>query len=157
MTLIGAAVLYLKGLVFLSGCVVTSDDFSRVCVSLSCFLSELGCGAVTATLGLSIPHLSVQYGVPCADLGIVLTLSGLGYFAGVNICSKLLDKHSSWHVNIPIFWLVCISAYVGGLPCFALLYMNNLWAVKALVFIQVLHCAVCLVEKADVLHEIALG
>jgi predicted MFS family arabinose efflux permease len=116
---------------------VTSDDFSRVCISLSCFLSELGCGAVTATLGMNIPYLSAEYGVPCADLGIVLTLSGLGYFTGVNIASKLLDVHSSWHLNIPLFWLVCIAAWVGGLPCYALLVVNNLWVVKALVFLQV--------------------
>lgn len=97
---------------------------------------------MTATLGLSIPHLSEQYGVPCADLGIVLTLSGLGYFAGVNISSKLLDKHSSWYLGISIFWLVCMAAWVGGLTCFALVYVDNLWAVKVLVFIQVsLHVA----------------
>jgi MFS family permease len=100
------------------------------------FSTQLGCGAVDATLGMFIPFLSYEFGVPCADLGIVLTLSGLGYYCGVMVNSKINNRSDPWFLDVPMIWLLVASAWISGLACFALIVASNLWLIKALVFVQ---------------------
>ena len=121
----------------LAGCVITSDDFSRICVSLSCYCAQLGCGSVTAMLGICIPFFAAKFDVQCTDLAILLTLSGLGYFTGVQIVSKMLDPKDHFHSSLSSFALLSCSALTAGAVAFLLLIAENLWVVKGFIFIQV--------------------
>ena len=120
-----------------TGCVVTADDFSRICVAASCYAAQLGCGSVTASLGLCIPFYAAKFDVACTDLGILLTLSGMGYFVGVSIISKMLDPQDRWHLPVSRFVLLCASAFIAGTVAFTLYTAGSLVLVKILIFTQV--------------------
>lgn len=119
------------------GCVINADDFSRICISLSCYCAQLGCGSVTATLGLLIPFFASKFDVQCTDLAILLTLSGMGYFAGVQLVSKMLDPLDVIHTDLSRFTLLTCSACSAGASALSLLVAEELWMVKALIFAQV--------------------
>lgn len=122
---------------------MTSDDFSRICLSLSCYAAQLGCGSVTATLGLCIPYFAARFNVECTDLAILLTLSGLGYFLGVQAVSKLLDPDDLWYTELSRFVLLCLSAAIAGAMAFLLIVAGNLLLVKILIFLQVCIVEIC--------------
>jgi hypothetical protein len=119
-----------------AGCVITAEDFSRICVSCSCYCAQLGCGAVTATLGLCVPYFAAKFSVPMTDLGVLFTLSGMGYFMGVSYISRALDHADSWYLQVPRFGLISMCACLaGGVACL-LLMAGNVWLVKLLVMVQ---------------------
>lgn len=106
-------------------------------MSVSCYAAQLGCGSVTASLGLCIPFYAAKFDVACTDLGILLTLSGMGYFVGVSIISKMLDPQDRWHLSVSRFVLLCASAFIAGTVAFTLFAAGSLLLVKILIFTQV--------------------
>ena len=102
-----------------TGCLVQGDDIPRVCASISAYGAQFGCGAGTALLGLTFPHLLEKFHLLASDLGIkVFTCAGVGLIIGLVLSYQI---RQTVIINLSKISLACCSIFIAS--CLQLLVM----------------------------------
>jgi hypothetical protein len=102
-----------------TGCLLQGDDIPRVCASVSAFGAKFGCGAGTALLGLTFPHLVEKFHVLASDLGPkIFSSAGIGLIIGLVVSYQIRQTMA---INLSKISLACLSIFVAS--CLQLLVM----------------------------------
>jgi uncharacterized membrane protein (Fun14 family) len=102
-----------------TGCLLQGDDIPRICASVSAFGAQFGCGAGTALLGLTFPHLVEKFHVTVSNLGPkVFSSAGIGLIIGLVVSYQI---RQTMVINLSKISLACLSIFIAS--CLQLLVM----------------------------------
>jgi uncharacterized membrane protein len=95
-----------------TGCLIQSDDIPRICASLSAFGAQFGCGAGTALLGMTFPHLILKFDLRASYLGPrIFSSAAIGFILGLAVSYHVRQTMS---LNLSRISLACLSIFLAS-------------------------------------------
>mmetsp|Transcript_14900 Transcript_14900/g.22417 ORF Transcript_14900/g.22417 Transcript_14900/m.22417 type:complete len:592 (+) Transcript_14900:89-1864(+) len=116
-----------------AGCLVTVDDIPRVFATLSAYGAQLGTGSCSAMVGMALPYLALQLNVSVASLGPMFAFCGAGYFCGIYLSARAIDKD---YLVFSKIVASCICICLSAIASFSIIYSRNIYTLGMSFFAQ---------------------
>lgn len=115
-----------------AGCLITREDFPRLCATGSLYCGQLGVGSSTALLGLCIPYFAEKFSMQLTSFGEIFCFAGVGYFCGILIATKIVESNNKASKTL----LALLAITFSGIACAFITILHSYNQLKFLLFLE---------------------
>jgi hypothetical protein len=117
-----------------TGCLLQGDDIPRICASLSAFGAQFGCGAGTALLGITFPHLILKFDFQVSHLGPkVFSSAAVGFIIGLAVSYHVRQTMT---LNLSRVSLACLSIFLASFLQLLVMFSDDISLICLLYLLQ---------------------